>query len=303
MARPRVRAREFTSDPIDAHEADFLNMDLINAILAFVIRAVCAPLADGPRLLPLLIVSLIAGALASIGFRYTSYQAGLKRVADSVRANLLAMRLFRDDLFVSLRAIGGLFLASFLRLLYSLPPLVILMLPFVLLVTHLAMWYEFAPPAVWQRVALEVRVKPDAWEAAKNAELELPAGVVLVGSPLRAQRDHTLAWTIKAVQPVEPTVLKIKIGSQTVEKAFQAGATTRLAAFSPVRPGDSLWRELLFPLERALPSDSPVLDIQIHGISAARNPVFGWNAPWWLTFFVVSIVGALLVKPFVKVQF
>lgn len=278
-------------------------MDAVNAILAAVIRAVCEPLAAGPRLLPLVIIALVSGALASIGFRYTSYQTGLKRVADSVRANLLAMRLFRDDLFVSLRAIGGLFAASFLRLLFSLPPLVILMAPFVLLVTHLAMWYEFAPPPVWQRVALEVRVKPEVWDAAKNAVLELPPHVEIIGSPLRVQRDHTLAWTIKATEPVTAGKLRIKIGEQTVEKEFQAGPSPRLRAFSPERPGDSLWRQILYPVERALPAESPALDVQIHGIAAARNPIFGWNVPWWLTFFVVSIVGALLVKPFVKVQF
>lgn len=278
-------------------------MDLVNTIFAALLGAVAAPLADGPRLLPLLLVALVTGALASVGFRYTSHQRGLKRVADSVRANLLAMHLFRDDLVTSLRAIGGLFAASAARLLYSLPPLLVLMVPFVLVVTHLAMWYEFSPPPVWQRVALELRIDPAAWDAARDAQLELPDGVEIICGPLRVQRDHTLAWTIRAERPVAPGALRIKVAGQTIEKNFQTGPPTRLTAFSPIRPGANFWRQVLYPLERALPADGPVRDIQIHGVVSAPNAILGWNVPWWLTFLVVSIAGALLVKPFVKVQF
>jgi hypothetical protein len=33
------------------------------------------------------------------------------------------------------------------------------------------------------------------------------------------------------------------------------------------------------------------------------TPIFGIDVPWWATFIVLCMVTALLVKPFLKVQF
>ncbi len=131
-------------------------MNTLNAALLKLTGMVLAPFASLPAQVALIVISFVAGVLAAVAFRYTSPQSRLKRVANEVRASLLAIRLFRDDLRAVFAAQGTLFKASALRLIYSLPPLLVLIVPFVLLLAQLAMWYEFRPLTPGQQVLLEV---------------------------------------------------------------------------------------------------------------------------------------------------
>ena len=75
----------------------------------------------------------------------------------------------------------------------------------------------------------------------------------------------------------------------------------RTGGRSRVAAGD-WWGRLLHPAEAALPAAAPVKRIDIQ-VAPRTTPVFGWNVPWWATFLILSIVVALLVRPFLGVQF
>ena len=152
-------------------------MNALNAVLAKLTGLVLAPFAALPAQVALIVISVVAGILAAIAFRYTSNQTALKRVADQVRASLLAMRLFKDDLRSVFRAQLALFKASGLRLVHSLPPLVVLIIPFVLLLAQLAMWYEFRPLTPGEQALVEVEIDPRVWSEYEGLLLVPPDGV------------------------------------------------------------------------------------------------------------------------------
>jgi hypothetical protein len=282
-------------------------MNAVNAVLSTLTSLVLAPFAALPSQVALFVISIVAGVLAAIAFRYTSNQRALKRVADQVRANLLAMRLFKDDLRSVFRAQLALLKASGLRLWYSLPPLVVLIIPFVLLLAQLATWYEFRPAMPGESLLVEATLLPAAWDG-PALELIVP-DVITVESTVRNQHDHTVTWRIRPLADAcgqSPLTLHFARGDQNVAEKQLAvsdtGARNRLVFVSPLRPGPSFWDRLLYPGEPAFGKDSPVQAISI-SYGVRTNTLFGLTIPWWLTFFVVSILAALALKPVIKVQF
>jgi hypothetical protein len=282
-------------------------MNALNAALAKLTDLVLAPFSALPSQVALIVISIVAGVLAAIAFRYTSNQTALKRVADQVRASLLGMRLFKDDLRSVFGAQLALFKASGLRLWYSLPPLLVLIVPFVLLLAQLAMWYEFRPAAPGQALLVEARLAPDAWD---GPPLELTApDVVTVEDSVPDALHRTITWRIRPhADALEQDRLMLHFalaGRSAAEKHLavsDSAGTNELIFVSPRRPGTSFWERLLYPGEPAFDSDSPVEAIWIR-YGSRSNTLFGFAIPWWLTFFVVSILAALALKPIIKVQF
>lgn len=283
-------------------------MNTLNAVLVKLTSLVLAPFAGLPSQVALIVLSIVAGILAAIAFRYTSNQTALKRVADQVRASLLAMRLFKDDLRSVFAAQGNLFKASGLRLWYSLPPLAVLIVPFVLLLAQLAMWYEFRPLAPGEQAVVEVHIAPEAWEQYASLQLIAPDGVGVAG-PVRDPNGHKITWDLRpdtvSANP-EPLTLRFRLGEKEVaEKQLVVSSKPdecRLSFVSPLRPGTSFWDRLLYPGEPAFAASSPVQRIEID-YDSRTNPLFGLNVHWIITFFVVSVLGALALKPVIKVQF
>jgi len=283
-------------------------MNAFNAFLAKLTELVLAPFAGLPSQVPLVILSAVAGVLAAIAFRYTSNQAALKRVADQVRAALLGMRLFKDDLRSVFAAQFSLFKASGLRLWYSLPPLVVLIVPFVLLLVQLGMWYEFRPLAPGQSALVEVEVAPEMWETHGGLELGVPDGVV-VESLVRNAHDRLVTWRIRpqrAAGADEPLELRLRLGEREIaakQLVVREDPDASVLTFvSPRRPGSGFWDRLVYPGEPGFDESSPVRAISID-YGSRTNTIFGLRLPWWATFFVVSILAALAIKPVVKVQF
>lgn len=281
-------------------------MNALNAAIASAVAAILAPFAALPPWVGLCVVAAISGVVAAIVFRFTSNQKALKRVSDRVRASLLALRLFSDDPRNLLRAQGGLLAASGMRLLLSLPPLLVLIVPFTLLLAHLAMYYEFRPlpralSPLNEAALLEVETSPAAWPALSNTAPICPEGVTL-DAHVREPARHTIVWRITASKPVRGAI-QIPVDGVTFAKQLvidDKAAELRFA--SPRRAGPGLWDRLFFPGEPAFDTASPIQSITIQ-YPPRETPIFGYAIPWWLTFFVVSILAALAVKPLVGVQF
>src|SRR6476661_9582142 len=82
-------------------------------------------------------ISLVIGFLMVIVFRYTSDQKAIGRAKDRLKAHLLAVRLFQDQLPVVMRAYGHILrgTGSYLRLAFT--PFLIAILPITFLIVQL----------------------------------------------------------------------------------------------------------------------------------------------------------------------
>ncbi len=276
-------------------------MNIINSILSTIARLCFAPFAALPAWVALVFWSAVLGVLMAIAFRYTSPQKKLKVVVDRIRANMLGMKLFKDDLGVTFRVQVQLFKSIALRLWYSLPPMCAMIVPFVLILTQFAVYYEKRPFGPNEAIVVELRLAPNVWEQSEQLTIHTPDGV-RVEARVRDEQTHEVTWRISSGVPT-PFTVAWNIGDERVEKTIAvAKSPNRLMPVSTLRPGTEFLDRLLFPAESAFGADSPVRSIEVRH-PARSTEIFGFDIPWWLTLLVVSMLFAFISKPFTKVQF
>ncbi len=276
-------------------------MNVLNSILTAIFGALLAPLATWPPWLVLVGVSALAGVGMAALFRHTSNQRALKSVAGRSRAQLMCMRLFKDDVKVALRCQWDLLKATGLRLWYSLPPMAVAIVPFVLLLSQLALFFEYRPPARGERVVVALRAAPDRWAEAAATAIQVPFGVAVETPALHDEADRTVWWRLRIDEPPAGP-LRWQVGGDLVEKSLVGGGEPRLARVSAVRPGTSFWDRLLRPGEPGFGGGSAVESVEVR-YPPRSTPIFGIDIPWWATFLIVSMLAAICARPFLKVQF
>ncbi len=278
-------------------------MNWINAILTWISSLVLAPVQSWSPAIVLVVLSVIAGVVMTVVFRYTSDQQGLKRVASLTKAQLMCLRIFKEDLGVALRCQRDILKSIGRRLWLSLPPMAALIVPFVLILTQLSLLYEKRPIRRGESVVLAVELSPESWaDDSGNVSIQVPRGVVIETPPLRDEVAHTVYWRVGLREPVTGPVI-VQAGFHTLTKSFVGvEETDRLTTVSARRPGSGFFDRLLYPGEPGFAADSPVMSIDIR-YPARATPIFGVDIPWWGTFFIVSMLAALCVRPFLKVQF
>ncbi len=275
-------------------------MGVLNSILTAVFDTVYAVLGLGPRWLSLTILSGIVGVVALIVVRFCSNQAAIGRVKDDIKANMLSLKLFKDELRVVLKAQVRLIWAGLRMQYHMLPPLLVMFVPFVLVAAQMGLRYQWRPVETNEPTDLTVRLRPDAPDSALNWMLEAPDGVETAPSArgIRINADEkAVVWNLIGRKPGR-YVLTFREGTESVTKEFVVGKDQDRV--SPVRPGPSLVDRVLYPAERPFGSDSVIQSIAI-----TYPPRDSWfcGADWWILWFVVlSIVIALLLKPVVGVK-
>lgn len=239
----------------------------------------------------------------AIAFRYTSRQKQLKRVADRTRAQVLAIKLFKDDLRTMFASLGRLLVYTGLRLWHSLPPALVMFIPFILLLTQMARWYEYRPLVQGETAVMEMTLTEEAWQHADSLKLKPGDGIVIDGHLLDPD-ERIAAWRLRATGST-PTTVTWELPAQQGEKRIAVATAPAVpCAVDRQIAGSSFLDHLLNPGEPAYTADSPVQGITVYQVDPHREtPILGINIPWWLTLLIVSMATALLVRPLVGVQF
>ena len=87
----------------------------------------------------------------SVVFKYTSNQRAIKRVRDDIKANLLALKLFKDSTAAVWQAQGRLLLGAGWLLVLALVPMAVMIVPVTLILGQLSLWYQNGHCASAQR--------------------------------------------------------------------------------------------------------------------------------------------------------
>jgi len=280
-------------------------MNVFNGLLTSTFDLVLAPFASSPAW-TLIAVSVVSGVVMTLVFRYTSNQAELRAVVRRTRSTLLCMRLFRDDFGLAVRCQGDLLRSVGRRLWLSLAPVAVLCVPFLLVLSQLALRFEHRPLAPGEAAVVAVSVRESDWPAWREASFIPPPGVRVETPALRDDGERTLYWRVRLERAVEaPGQCRVTGGGDlgVVEKQITGRSDpTPLRVVSVRRPGSSVWQRVLHPGEPALTGAGPIDAITV-GYPRRSTPVLGVDVPWWLTFLIVSMATALAAKPFLRVQF
>ncbi|MFO0915024.1 MAG: hypothetical protein U0795_18840 [Pirellulales bacterium] len=276
-------------------------MDTLNSLLTRCGDLLFKPF-TGHAALGLTFWSIVAGVIMAVVVGKTSNQRKLRRAADQSRAQLYAIKLFKDDLLVTFQCQVALLRATAARLWHSIPPMLVMIIPMLLVLVQLAMRFEFRPLVPGEQVVVAMRIKPNQWKKTRKVELAPDKGFAVDTASLRDEQLSTLYWRVRA-DDTEPRVLRWDVnGSQVTKVLPMAASHSQLVVANPKRPGPSLMDRIFYPAESALEASSPVESIELQLVPRS-TPILGWNIPWWGTFFLLSMIVAFLAGKWLGVQF
>jgi hypothetical protein len=243
-----------------------------------------------------LAISLIIGLVMVLVFRFTSDQAAIHLAKDRLKAHLLALRLFQDQISVVMRSHREILLGTLQYLRLTIKPLLIVILPLVLVIVQCDRYLGLLPVSAGQPFLVKAQLaNPDALS---DPQLVLPRGLSQTAPAVHDVSASQVVWRIVASRDGRYAVL-IQIRDRQFSKSLIVGSG--LCRLSPIRLRREFLRRMLFSAEARLPDNSAIQSIEVEyptrEISFARVK---WN--WIWLFFVLSLVFGFLWKSVLGVE-
>jgi hypothetical protein len=240
--------------------------------------------------------SVVAGVALLFIFRWTSNPEAIRAARRRAQAELLAVRLYREEPRVVLRAQAR-FLAAIARYLgQMLVPFAALALPLSLFAAHLDARYGSRALAVGERAVVEVLGTATATDA---ASLEPSEGLAVEAGPVRIPARGEASWRILA-KASGPQSVTLVVGERRIDKEVSVSTTARGAA--PRRMCAGLVGFFLAPAEPAIDESCAVRRIEVRYPSLEVD-FFRWKTSWIVVFLAVSSTVALVLRRRAGVEF
>jgi hypothetical protein len=268
-------------------------MSLLHALLRAVFDAALAPFRGMHPLVGLTLVALPISIGALLIFKRTSAQDQLDAVKRRIHAGLFEIRLLNDDLRAIMRALLDILRANLTYMRLSLLPMLWVIPPLWFVFAQLQFHYGYGGLEPGRQALLEVELAPAAASGVRpNAALEVPDGLRVETPPLWIPSQSQLAWRLAAERGGDYAVT-VRVGDASETKSVRVadGVVRR----SPLRVGGNLLDQLLYPAEAPLPGNSAIRSISL-SYPERDVDVFGWPLPWWLVFFVLTLVFGFALR-------
>ena len=242
------------------------------------------------------VLSLVIGLLMVVVFRYTSNQKAIRIAKDHLKAHLLAVQLFQDQLQVVLisywRILGS--TGSYLRLAFM--PLLYVSVPLIFLMVQVDRYLGFTPLEIGRPFLVKAQVA-DA-SVLDQATLRLPPGLSLTAPAVHIPAHNEIIWRVVA-ETAGRRALDIETGNQSLSKSVEV--SSGVERISPVRLADKWWERIFVSAEPALPGDSPIQSIAVN--YPERTITFAWLEWNWIwLFFVLSLMFGFLFKTILRIE-
>ena len=246
------------------------------------------------------VVSVVVGLLMVVLFGYTSDQKAIGIAKDQLKAHLLAVRLYRDQIPVVMGSYGKILRGTGRYLKLAFKPLLYVIIPITLLMVQIDRYLGAMPIATNAPFLLTVRLAAStaANDATNDATLDLPPEITMTAPPLHVAADNEIVWRLAGSKEGKYEV-KIAAGGQTVTKTICVG--NDLPRISTVRLRGHFWERLFSSAEPALPDNSPIDSITIN--YPDRNiEIAGYGMNWIWLFFILSMVAGFIFKELLGIQ-
>ncbi len=274
-------------------------MSIVNFVFGWVVGLMLLPFRDMSPWFGMTAVSLLTALLMLEVYKLTSNQAAIRRAKDRIKAHLLEMRLYKDNMRVTLAAQGAIVKANLAYMGANLKPLAVMIVPLVLILAQLSLWYDRAPLRPGEEVLVKAGLEATADPVALGLELETPPGLEITAPAVRIPDGHEVVWRVKALSPGSGS-LHLRTGGRTIEKSVVVGGR-HLTKVSALASRGSFWKQVLYPGEPPLPSETPVRSFEVV-YPAKTLTAFGVNIHWLIAYLVLSIAFGFALKGVFKVE-
>jgi uncharacterized membrane protein (DUF106 family) len=257
---------------------------------------------------PLAIViflSLIVGLLMVVLFGYTSDQKAIGKAKDQLKAHLLAVRLYRDQIPVVMGSYGKILRGTGRYLKLAFKPLLYVIIPITLLMVQVDRYLGATPIPPNAPFLLTVHLAASTTESAStnDATLDLPPEIATTAPPVHVAADNEIVWRLVGSKEGKYEV-KVAAGqtagvAATVTKTVCVG--TDLPRISTVRLRGHFWQRMFSSAELALPESSPIDSISVN-YSDRNIEIAGYGMNWIWLFFILSMIAGFVFKELLGIQ-
>jgi len=261
-------------------------------------RVIIEPLGRVSPVLALLAISLFTGIAMLLIFRATSNQQAIKRTKDRIKAHLLEILLYNDNLGMVFRAQGAILAHSLKYLGFAMVPMAAIIVPIAIILTQTSHFFEHKPPVPHESVTLTVTLTRWDSEIADNTSVSVPAGLSVETPALRIPGKKQIVWRIGARESGDFDVV-INTPAKSYTKQLRVADSRRWLSPARVRP--TFVRAFLHAAEPPLDRDAPIDSIEVK-YATARMRIGPIETHWLVHFFICSMLFAFIAKPVLKVE-
>lgn len=275
---------------------------LSNPTAAFAVSLAAFSWLIGPLAI-VIALSLLVGLLMVVLFGYTSDQKAIGIAKDQLKAHLLAVRLYRDQIPVVMGSYGKILRGTGRYLKLAFKPLLYVIIPITLLMVQVDRYLGQTPIAPGTPFLLTVDLSNQyvpslTSDALNSVTLDLPPQITMTAPAVHIPSESEIVWRLVASGEGKYAV-RVADGSHRVEKAVLIGSG--LPRISTVRLRGKFWERMFSTAEPEIPGDSSIESISIN--YPDRNiAVAGYGMNWIWLFFILSMVAGFIFKELLGIQ-
>ncbi len=243
------------------------------------------------------VVSLVAGLLVLAIYGHISNQEGIKAVKDKIKAHLLELRLYKDNFRATTRAQRDVLRYNAKYLYCNLKPMFVMIVPFILIIIQLDLWFGYRPLNPGESVMVKVKMDQDPMQS--DLTLQASPGLEIETPPLRIESEREIDWRVKGLEAGVQT-LTVSVAGQSFTKQLVVSGKP-LTKISQARVANRFLERLMSPAEPPIPENVPVNKVEI--IYAGQEmSLLGYRMHWIIAFFILSLVFGFGLKGFFGVE-
>lgn len=246
------------------------------------------------------VLSALTGVAMLLLFKWATNQDELVKARRVLTGRVYEMGLYQDHFSVLGRIQKDLAVANFRYLRWSLPALLVLLPPMVLILAQMDARFGHRPFRPGETALVTVVVGEDDAASLDGLVLTATDGVTVETRPVRDRRRGAAHWRVRVDAPGAHELTVRFAGGGTVTKRLVAGqGAPRLAE---LREKESLKRILLNPAEAPLPGHLPLESIYLE-LPSRRLDYGIVRTNWLVALIVFSLAAGLASKDVFRVRF
>ena len=274
-------------------------MGTLNAVLNAIFAALLLPFRGMSPWVGMIVVSLLTSFLMLLIFRHTSNQVGIKTQKNLIKAHLLELRLFKDNMGVQFGAQGRILLANMRYVGHNAKPMLVMIVPVLLILIQLNLWFGAEALKPGDTALVKLRLVEGKYPSEVPASLSASPELEVETPPLRIEDEREVDWRLRAKAAGDGR-LTLVVGGETIIKKTPV-APGRLSPIPVLRAGRNLIDQVFNPGEAPLPPGTAVRSVEVR-FPPASLPLFGMGIHWLIAYFVLSIAFGYAFKGLFKVE-
>jgi hypothetical protein len=250
-----------------------------------------------PYWISLLVISGLAGLIFIPVFKYFSNQHAVTAIRERIAADLLAIRIFKDNPSVMIRAQGRILSGSFRLLWHTVPSLLIMIVPISFLLTQMSGWYQFRPLHAGEPAVITVKTHSGHPQSLSDIRMNSSPDVEVLAGPVCIETMNELAWKVVGRRDGSLTLDFQTPGGMITKKLSVGGNSFPVSIKIPDR---TLGGVLLNPLHPPPPEGMLIQSITITYGDPFVDPMV--RSDWLVVFCLASLIVFWVFKRFFGVM-